>query len=101
MKAKYTPGPWFEAPESFENGDHADEYTILSSSGYIIGEAAGSCWANKLPNGDDVESKANFALMIAAPTMFEFIESIENDLGLLPEWMVKWRAEILKAVLGE
>lgn len=50
-------------------------------------------------NGDDEEiEKANAKLIAAAPEMFEFIASLENDNNSIPKFMWDKRNELLKKI---
>ena len=83
--SNFTKGPWkcieFEFGD-YETGDVA--FVVKSESSEIM-----------------VGSLSNCSLIAAAPEMYDFIESIENDLGLLPDFMVKMRAKVLAKARGE
>lgn len=79
---KFTPGPW----------------SIFGRTIVFNDEKIKDCdlWPNQY--NDQHELAANLHLIAAAPDMFEFIASLENDNNQIPDWLWKKRNEIIKKV---
>lgn len=96
IQTKFTPGPWFLDPLWSQDGNY---YPILSKK-----EWNGNCWIaeakgdNVSPAKTNEEIMANAKLIAAAPEMFEFIATLENDDKKIPDWLWKKRNEIIKKV---
>ena len=97
----HTPGKWV-AQEVQEGHFRIYEQAGLEDTKRVVREIAE---VDHHRDGHEgfraVTTPANAYLIAAAPEMYEFIESIENDLGLLPDFMVEMREKVLKKARGE
>jgi hypothetical protein len=97
IKTNFTPGPWLIA-DDYSN-DVGGFIPILTNQEWDgmpwVAEAKGT---NVSPAKNSEEVMANAKLVAAAPDMFEFIATLENDDKKIPAWLWKKRNEIIKKV---
>jgi len=81
MEAKFTKGEWYKM-----NATQMGVPFIIASGNETLFQVY----------GENAEHNANLAL--AAPEMFEFISSLENDDGSIPKFMWNKRNELLTKI---
>ena len=89
--SKHTAGPWFAGPEPI-GCTGPDVFHEVNGLSFSICDVFGETRE---------ERQANANLIAHAPEMYEFIESLENDAGQIPEFMWKWRNEIVDEINGD
>lgn len=93
--SKFTPGPWECVGTDIRQSKE-------SPQGYMYDIAeVGSTYSGHDGLPEQSEAEANAYLIAAAPEMYDFIETLENDDGKIPDWLWEKRNQVLAKARGE
>ncbi|WMT85613.1 hypothetical protein NO932_11805 [Pelagibacterium sp. 26DY04] len=95
MRGKFTKGP-YRAIGSAIYADHPQEVDPAVYRGFTEPEGE-----RKYLIAESIPHKPTRDLLSAAPHLYDFVASLENDDGSLPAWVWEWRNRLLAYAHGE
>lgn len=90
---KFTPGPWPMKNTGDGKRIIIGEGLVEGPNGYEVAEV----YSDDCPRE---VAEANARLIAAAPDLYDFVATIENDDGKIPDWLWKKRNALLARARG-